>query len=166
MLPLSVGVLPAGGKARGHLRAPTCGGRPYCPAGTSAHPAPRWQDDTPQRSLYSPYPHTPCMTVHVYTSVCKLATVCTVTKSKGRSTWVLLDQEARDNKRNRQPHTPVIKISACTHTQAIKRTRGTPGFGVSRKGMVSVCCGNPSPRIGLHKNMPRPYPNPFGWAMG
>ena len=40
----------------------------------------------PEGAFYSPYPHTPCMTVHVYTFVCKLATVYTATKPKGRST--------------------------------------------------------------------------------
>ena len=40
----------------------------------------------PEGASYSPYPHMPCRTVHVYTSVCKLATVYTVTKPKGRST--------------------------------------------------------------------------------
>ena len=40
----------------------------------------------PKGASYSPYPHTLCMTVHFYTSVCKLATVYTVTKPKGRST--------------------------------------------------------------------------------
>ena len=40
----------------------------------------------PEETFYSPYPHTTCMTVHVYTSACKLATVHTVTKPKGRST--------------------------------------------------------------------------------
>ena len=138
MLALSVGVLLAGSKAGRHLRAPTCGGRLYCPAGISAHPAPRGHNDTPRRSLYSPYPHTPCGTVHVYTSVCKLATVYTVTKPKGRSTQVLLVGGAGDASRNRQPYTPVFKISACTHTHAIKRTRGTLGFGVSWRGS-SVC---------------------------
>ena len=40
----------------------------------------------PEGAFYSPYPHTPCMTVHVYTSVYKLATVYAVTKPKRRST--------------------------------------------------------------------------------
>ena len=46
----------------------------------------------PEGAFYSPCPHTPCMTVHVYTSVSKLAMVYTVTKPKGRSTYVLLDR--------------------------------------------------------------------------
>ena len=42
----------------------------------------------PEGALYSPYHHTPCITVHVYTSVCKLATVYRVTKvGQPRSCW-------------------------------------------------------------------------------
>ena len=47
---------------------------------------PRGTMTRPEGAFYSPYPHTPCMTVLVYTSVYKLATVYTVTKPKGRST--------------------------------------------------------------------------------
>ena len=138
MLPLSLGVSPTGSKAGGHLHAQNRGGCPYCPAGVSANPAPRGHNDTPRRSCYSAYPHTPCMRMHVYTSVCKLAMVYTVTKPKGRSTYVLLDPGAGDNPRNRQPYTPVIQISACTNTHTIKRTGGTPGFVVSLRER-SVC---------------------------
>ena len=35
---------------------PTWGGRPYCPAGISAHPTPRGRDDTPRRSFTPPTP--------------------------------------------------------------------------------------------------------------
>ena len=60
------------------------------PAGVSAHPAPGGPNDMPRMSITPPEPLTPLMTVHVYTSACKLHAVYTVAKPKGKNrSWLI-----------------------------------------------------------------------------
>ena len=125
MLPLSVGVSPTGGKAGGNLHAPTWRGGPYRPAGVSEHRAPRGPDDT-TRSTITPPSSLNRVWRCMFTPPCVTLMPAYKVTEQQPETQILLDRGEGNNPGITSPCTPAIKITACTHMNAITRHGANP----------------------------------------